>query len=165
MEKRGVIFILSLCFASSLANVSYCQSLDSFNLGGEAYVKKADSYFAKLSSNPGNSQVDKELLTDVILDDYSRAIDMEPNNADYYAKRGFFYATVMGNFELALLDLNKALKLNPYSVEAYRARSKVYFCLKDFDKAWTDVHVLGSLGVKIDEDFLNKLKFASRRRN
>ena len=48
---------------------------------------------------------------------YSRAIDINPNNAVYYANRAAAHVR-LENFGLALADATKAIEINPQYVKA-----------------------------------------------
>ena len=86
---------------------------------------------------------------------YSKAIELNPNNAFAYSQRGniytltllhrsvsFFVAGInLSNAELqraAINDLNKAIELKPDYGEAYNNRGLAYYMIKDYDKALAD---------------------------
>ena len=46
------------------------------------------------------------------IEDYSKAIDLAPENARFYNGRGNAYGSA-GNFHAAIEDFNKAIELNP----------------------------------------------------
>jgi tetratricopeptide (TPR) repeat protein len=54
-----------------------------------------------------------------------RAIELDPNAADAYEKRGILYARP-GDFQAALADLNMAMQLDPASERAFQTRSYVH---------------------------------------
>ena len=56
---------------------------------------------------------------------------------DYLLKASF--KKDIGDFEGAILDLNKALKINPNYVEAYLYRGSIYVAIKNFEKAIDDL--------------------------
>jgi tetratricopeptide (TPR) repeat protein len=66
---------------------------------------------------------------------YSKAIAQEPNNADYYHKRGTAYLN-LDNFNEALNDLNKSISMDVKTEETFFDRGRTYFALKDYDMAF-----------------------------
>ena len=78
---------------------------------------------------------------DEALKDYSRAIELSPNNAAAYTNRGVAYGE-KGEFDLAIEDYFSALKINPDFANAYNNRGYTYVekdeierAIKDLDKA------------------------------
>jgi tetratricopeptide (TPR) repeat protein len=68
---------------------------------------------------------------------YTKAISQEPNNADYYHKRGAAYLN-LDNFKDALNDLNKSISIDIKTEETFFDRGRTYYALKDYDKAIID---------------------------
>ncbi len=72
-------------------------------------------HLAKLNDNPKWKNSSHELVKEYI----NKAINIEPNNADYYNYRGniflFAYENILNNenFSFALSDFNKAISLEP----------------------------------------------------
>ena len=63
--------------------------------------------------------------TDEALKDYSRAIELSPNNAAAYTNRGVAYGE-KGEHKLAIKDYTTAIKLNPDFANAYNNRGYTY---------------------------------------
>ena len=82
--------------------------------------------------------------------------------AEEYANRGNAH-NQQGNFAQAVSDYTKAIEMNPNYAGAYYGRVMVYYNLKEYGKAWADVHKAESLGMKADPTFLIMLKEASGR--
>ena len=59
------------------------------------------------------------------LQDYSRAIQLDPNDGEFYTNRGATYAR-LGDMQSALLDLTKAIQYKPDHQVAYLNRSIIY---------------------------------------
>ena len=75
-----------------------------------------------------------------------------------YVNRGVVYTT-QGKYDKALEDLDKAIKLNPGSISAYRFRAFAYLQKKDYAKAVEDYNVV--LKEKQDDDaILDRRAFA-----
>ncbi|REJ56984.1 MAG: tetratricopeptide repeat protein, partial [Microcystis wesenbergii TW10] len=78
---------------------------------------------------------------DLALDDFNKAIELNPNYANAYNNRGNLYQDLQ-KYELALDDYNKAIELNPNYANAYNNRGILYrrqqkykLALDDYSKA------------------------------
>ena len=71
---------------------------------------------------------------DKAIQDYSKAIKLNPEDAAAYNNRGLAYAD-RGEFDAALEDYDKALELKPDYAEVYNNRGNAYFNKGDFDLA------------------------------
>ncbi len=87
---------------------------------------------AKLFFNSNN----KDTLYLSVLD-YSKAIELAPNAAEYYINRGAAHAK-LNNPNKALADLDKGLEMDPNFVNGYLNRSVVYNNLGNLDLALRD---------------------------
>ncbi len=72
------------------------------------------------------------------LENYSKAIEMDPDNGEYYVNRGATYARLNNN-ELALEDLNNGLKFKPNHATGYLNRSIIYQFMGRIDAALIDI--------------------------
>lgn len=68
---------------------------------------------------------------------YDEAIDLNPDNALAYYRRGTAYE-ISGQYENAILDLNRAIELNPDDDAAYINRGNAYSSLGQYDRAIAD---------------------------
>jgi tetratricopeptide (TPR) repeat protein len=84
------------------------------------------------------------------------------NVATAYNNRGNAYIE-QGNIQQAISDFNKAIEINPSYAVAYKNRGVVYYLVKEYDKAWINVHKAGRLGYVVNTEFLNALRKASGR--
>ena len=69
--------------------------------------------------------------------DYDKAIELNPDNADAYYKRGDAYDE-MGEYGKAIADYNKAIELDPNHTLAYYNRGCAYGEIGAYDKAIAD---------------------------
>jgi len=74
---------------------------------------------------------------DQSISDYSKAIQLNPNNAAAYNNRGAAWGN-KGDQDKALADFNKAIQLNPNYAAAYNNRGAVWGRKGDQDKALAD---------------------------
>lgn len=89
------------------------------------------------------------------LQDYSRCIQLEPSNAEYYNSRGKLYFNNKSNSQdsliLALKDYTKAIELDPNKADFWTNRGATYARLKDKQKALKDL----DRGINLNPKFLN----------
>jgi len=63
---------------------------------------------------------------DNALDDFTKSLDINPDNAETLSSRGEVYRTT-GKYENALSDLNKSLSIEPTNAWALSCRGSVYY--------------------------------------
>jgi len=114
-------------------------------------VSDAETYY-----NSGTMNAKQGNFTQA-LSDYNKAIGIDPHYANAYNNRGFIYG-IQGDLTHALFDFNKAIEINPGFVDAYNNRALSYYQLKEYDKAWADVHKVEELGAAVNPDLLENLK-------
>jgi len=86
-------------------------------------------------------------ISDKALDDYSKAIHLDPYDALAFYNRGVYFKE-MGELDKALSDLNKAIQINPKYTDAYFNRGAVYGSLGKWEQALADY----SEGLKYDPE-------------
>jgi len=100
-----------------------------YSLRGSYYV---DQYFQKNDIR----------YSDLAMKDYSKAIDLDPRNVDWYLHRANTYNMLNKN-DLAVKDYSKAIELNPNMGNTYFCRALFYttgegnpaLAIRDFTKA------------------------------
>ncbi len=97
---------------------------------------------------------------DRAIEDYTEAIKINPYYGDACNNRGNVYSET-GQYDKAIEDFTEALKLNPRP-DVYYNRCLVYFTIGEYGRAWEDVKKIESMGYKVDEAFLDKLRKADR---
>jgi tetratricopeptide (TPR) repeat protein len=68
------------------------------------------------------------------LNDYSKAIELDPDNAERYNKRAQFFQNYMQDFNNAFLDFSKAIELDPKSTTFWYNRGTLSFSDMNDDK-------------------------------
>lgn len=96
------------------------------------------------------------------ISDFTRVIEINPQDAEAYYSRGFVNSK-QSNFNQAISDFSKAIEIDPNLAKAYYSRGKNYYNIKEYDKAWADVHKTQGLGTAVSPEFLTELKKASGR--
>ena len=89
------------------------------------------------------------------ITDYTKAIELEPNNAAAYYNRGIVYSN-SGNLEQAIQNFTKAIELDPRKIEAYINRGTAYLDSQDFEKALQDYNKTIALDSSIAEAYNNR---------
>ena len=74
---------------------------------------------------------------DKAIEQFNRAIELDPKLVDAYTNRGLAYSE-KGDHARALADHNKALELEPGSIFAYTSRGKALAGMGDHEKAMAD---------------------------
>jgi len=73
------------------------------------------------------------------IEDYTRAIVLDPDYAEPYYCRGVLYWREIGNHYRAIQDLTRVVELDPTRAEAYFNRGLAYKLHKEPDKAIVDL--------------------------
>jgi tetratricopeptide (TPR) repeat protein len=68
------------------------------------------------------------------IEDYNRAMAINPKETSYYRHRGKEYS-LLGNNQQAIEDYNKAIEIEPNDPENYCSRGDLYASLKDYKRA------------------------------
>lgn len=71
---------------------------------------------------------------DLAIEDYSKAIEMEPANAELYMSRGACYAQ-KGDLEKSIPDYGKSLELNPANTFAALGKLEAEICQRRYNDA------------------------------
>lgn len=130
------------------------EAIADFNKAIEIDPKYADAYY-----NRGNAYYRINDLPKAI-EDYTKAIDFNPQYTSAYTNRATVYGR-QGKFPEAIADYNKSIELNPKFAPAFEYRAVSYYNLKQYQKAWDDVHQVERLGAAVNPEFIKVLKNAS----
>jgi tetratricopeptide (TPR) repeat protein len=87
-----------------------------------------------------------ELNVDV--DSYTKAIELNPKDAEAYNNRGKTYHG-LGEYHKAMEDYGKAIELSPKYAEAYAYRAFAYVNLEEYNKAIDDCNT----AIKLNPDY------------
>ena len=79
------------------------------------------------------------------ISDYTKAIELKPNNAAAYYNRGFS-KYFLKDYSGAISDFNKAIELNPNYANAYNNRGISKYFINDLNGACEDARKAISLG-------------------
>ena len=161
----GVLFLSVSVYAQTAEE--YLRSgndnfkLDNFDQAIVDYTRAIDinPNLAKAYNNRGVAYAREGSLPRAIAD-FTMAIANNLKDAEAYNNRGRAYAR-QGNLSQAVFDYTKAIKNNAFYVKAYNNRGLAYYKLKEYDKAWSDVHTVEAIGGRADSYFIEELKKAS----
>ena len=126
---------------------------DAYNNRGAVYAKNSlIKALLDKNKNPRIADVYKNNADedyDRAIEDYNKAIALDPNYALAYARRGSAYDN-KGQYDRAIEDYNKAIALDPNYAAAYNNRGLAYYkkgnmgrAISDFQKACDMGDVLG----------------------
>lgn len=85
-----------------------------------------------------------------------------PKTEEQYLHDADFHI-IEGNYPQVVFNLTKAIEINPNNAVAYDGRAFAYYFIKEYDKAWSDVHKAEALKFYVFPEFLESLKKASGR--
>jgi len=136
----------------------YDEAIAEFNKAIEIDPDFADAYYNRGIANSKKGNLEKA------ISDYSKAIEINPRDSDAYFNRGLVYHK-KNNLDKAISDYTKVIQISPNVTETYYNRALDYFLKEEYDEAWDDVHKAEALGYKVNANFLEELKKASRRQN
>ncbi|MEK7310135.1 MAG: tetratricopeptide repeat protein [Planctomycetota bacterium] len=75
----------------------------------------------------------KQGKTDLAIEEYTQAIELDPQNAEAYYRRGNVYLQQRDTTP-ALADFDEAIKIDPKKATAYAGRGRAYLYLNDHPK-------------------------------
>ena len=92
---------------------------------------------------------------DRAIEDYSQAIELNPNYVEAYGNRGVVYRS-QGAYDRAIEDYSQAIELNPNGAVAYYNRGVAYGIKGDIDRAIEDCSQAIALRPDYDEAYSNR---------
>lgn len=155
---RGIIY-----YRKSLHDSAIIEFTRMINLDKNSAIAYASRGWAYLAS--GNS--------DLALEDYYAAISLTSNAPnrrtvngllrmlnreiyDFYMKRASNYYYDQGKYELALTDVNNAIKLNPEGVSGYLTRSNIYQTLEQYELSLEDNNLIIELNPDVSTYYVHR---------
>jgi len=98
--------------------------------------------------NQGNMTNSGREEYDRVIDDYTKAIQIDPNNADVYHSRGFAYYN-RREYDRAIADYTKAIQIDPKNAVTYNNRGAAYNNKGNYDLAIADL----DQAIRLNPDF------------
>jgi len=89
------------------------------------------------------------------IEDYSRAIELDPTYVYAYNSRGLAYAD-LEEYQRAIEDYSRAIELDPTSVSAYNSRGDAYADLEEYQRAIEDYNRAIELNPTSDYAYNNR---------
>lgn len=114
----------------------YKQANTDFSQAIVLHPNPGSPYVSELFEARGRNFLNWQRLDDAV-GDFSKAIEINPQNILAYAGRGPIYLETK-RYEQALSDFNTIIKLNPQASPAYDLRSQTYRRLQRFEEAISD---------------------------
>lgn len=107
------------------------------------------SMYGLINEGKGDSQA--------ALDEYNRAIELQPENDVHYSNRGMFFAK-MGDAQRALSDYNTAIKINPNNSITYDNRGVLKAQIGDLNGAFADYNQAIEIDPKYPASYRNRAR-------
>jgi tetratricopeptide (TPR) repeat protein len=128
-------------FAGRLRNIKRGKQTMSFSLFLIRQVRRIRAWFYNLRGSNhrhlGNSYADLDEY-DLAVQDFGKAIAMDPSYVEPYYNRGVLYWREFGNYYRAIRDLTRVIELSPQWAEAHFNRGLAYKLHGDRDRAIAD---------------------------
>lgn len=138
--------------------------IPAYRLRGMAYIEKGKaSWTVKDESDRKHKKYIHEF--NKAIENFSRIIELDPNNKDAYFYRGMSYRYLDYYPSLAIIDLNKYI--DTFSVrtpEAYTERGIVYYQLGFMPEAIGDVKQAISIDPNYEDAYINLMKAVDVRK-
>lgn len=145
------LFTLLFLTLSANAQVFYTQGVKAYNNEDykdaiELFTKSINSDkergFIGLSYNYRGKSYQTLNKNNKAIDDYHKAIELNPNNATAYFHRGQLRDSYVNDKKGALVDFTMAIKLDARYEEAYFSRASLKFEMGDFKGALVDYNTI-----------------------
>ena len=153
-------------FMFTLALKQYPEMPDIYEHRGKAYVGIKQYDMAITDYTKAMEIVKKELeATKSQNEDRSfknrlKIAKFEVRLIAIFSDRANTYVKI-GQNDKALADYNEMIELNPEGGKAYAYRSIAYHNLKKFKEAWSDIQKAESLGYRVDNKYVEKVRKAA----
>ena len=95
------------------------------------------------------------IVCDMAMEDYNKAIELNPRLVEAYTNRGNAYGK-KHQYERAIEDFNRAIELNPRHANAYSNRGVAYMHKHQYDRAIEDYNKAIELNPKHARAYYNK---------
>ncbi len=118
-------------------------------------VTHKSSYAIFVYMNRGDAYMRVQNYT-AAIDDFSAAIQNNPNLVQGYYNRGLGLYTI-NKFEDAVRDFNTTLKLNPEFIQAGYMRGLSYYKLQNYKQAYSDITTAGKMGYRVNQNLVNEI--------
>jgi protein O-mannosyl-transferase len=129
----AIIMFISLIYLTVEQIAVWKNSITLWN-----YVIKNYPDTIPLSYNNRGLAFEKMGQTERALEDYEKAIAINPSFDKAYVNRGHVLFKIKGQYDRAIADFDRAIALNSSAFEAYNNRGSVYYITGWYDKAMAD---------------------------
>src|SRR6185503_8670335 len=128
------------------ATIAACTSVIS---SGKESASLAIAHFNRANAYDGKGDTDRAIA------DYSKAIDLNPTEPDYYNNRGVAHRA-KGDLDRAIGDYGKAIELNSKHAQAYHNRGNAYRFRGAYDLAVNDYARAIEINPKVADFYFNR---------
>lgn len=89
----------------------------------------------EMAINETQNQTAREFFLQEALEAYDKAIEIDPQSASAWFKKGELQIDFLGNYEEALHAFNKSTEINPQFADAWYQKGKTLTGFGDFEEA------------------------------
>jgi tetratricopeptide (TPR) repeat protein len=118
--------------------------------------------YAEAHNNRGNLHAAGGQF-EAAIRDFTQAIALRPDYTEALANRGRACQEV-GKYSEAVEDYSRAIATRPDFASAYHDRAVVFYHLKDYERAWSDIRTCRQLGLSPNPELVRRLEADSGRR-
>lgn len=157
-QRDLLLAILGAALVFGLAAYFYSKNLFPFSL----FNKPIDQAAAQKFNEWGQAKAE-DGYNEKAIEDYTKAIDLNPNDTLPYINRGLAYHR-LGKLDNAIKDYDTAIAIDPKLAKAYSNRSHVYYDKKDLTRALDDANRAAVFDPTLAEAYINlgNAQFANR---
>jgi tetratricopeptide (TPR) repeat protein len=152
LRVLALVMLFSAAFDATAALADARQ--DCQMLRGDAAIQACDLAIGEAYKNRGKAYLAKGDLDRAIADD-TKAIEINPKDADAYYNRGYAYHA-KGDFDQAIADYTKVIEIDPGSEAAYNNRGYEYETKGDFERAAVDFTKAIEVDPKNADAYINR---------
>jgi len=151
--KPHLVFsMFILCTIFIFLTYNRCQVWEGVQLWSDV-IKKYPEY----STGYNNRGLEYQKLgqTDRAIDDFTKTLEIDPNNYKAYANRAIIYGD-MGQWDRQVTDCSKSIEINPKNQTTYSNRGLAYEKLGDWENAIKDYTKVLEFNPNAKEAYLNR---------
>ena len=161
-EEAFKDFDQAIKFSPNNANYHYAKGLAYYHFkNNEEALKyfdqaiKLNPYISAYFNFRGKILCDCRNEYEKALKDFKKAVELDPNEADYYFEKGLAYY-YLEKYKEALKDFSKAIKLNPKEAKYFYQKGYSYYLLNKNKEAIKEFHQAIKLDPNNDQFIYNR---------
>jgi tetratricopeptide (TPR) repeat protein len=159
--KKGIDYCINGEFEKAKSEFKKASKDDSLHTTAELNLKTIDDVLKKRIKRETGNHIFRAIQNDdqgkhaQAIDEFTKAIEINPDYADSYNKRGLVYYG-QTKYEQAIKDYDLAIRINPKYTDAYNNRGIIYFEMEKYDLAISDYSKAIELDPKYAKAYHNR---------